>query len=252
MANYRHIAPFLLANPFHATPHQMSGLDADYMQIVPFIRNVEGGLSKAKTDSASKDPVPDGSGYHTNKGITWATLKSWQQKLGIKTIAELIKVFYEMPDHVWLKIYKSGYWDPIKGDQIKSQAFADMLVDWAYTSGPGTAIKKTQEFFKLPVTRVMDAKTLQTINSISNEQALIDSFSRFKKNWYLSLPGQQANYKGWANRLDKLYTTVKTKVVATVQQNSGIITTGLVAITTVIVLYAVFKKTKPQPIQSKQ
>lgn len=204
---------------------------ANYLDIVPFIRKAEGGLSKAKTDTASKDPVPDGSGYHTNKGVTWTTFKSFQSRLGIKTTADLIKMFYAMPDSVWLMIYKTGYWDVIKGDQIKSQAFADTLVDWAYAAGPGRAIQKTQQFFNLPVTYKMDEATLKAINSIMpNEAAIVKKFSDYKKNWYLSLPNQQANYKGWANRLDALYSTVSKKISQTVKENPvsvGLIGVGL-------------------------
>jgi hypothetical protein len=36
-----------------------------------YIKKWEGGLSKDSRDQAAKDPVPDGSGYHTNIGITW-------------------------------------------------------------------------------------------------------------------------------------------------------------------------------------
>jgi lysozyme family protein len=217
MANPRNIIPFMRTYPFVVHRNGLSGLDADYQQIIPFIRKAEGGLSKAKTDTASKNPVPDGSGYHTNKGVTWTTLQSFQQKLGIKTTAELVKVFYAMPDNVWFTIFKTGYWDPIKGDQIKSQAFADILVDWAYAAGPGRAIQKTQQFFNLPVTYKMDDATLKAINSITNEADTIKKFADYKKNWYLTLPNQEANYKGWANRLDNLYATVKDKVSQAVQ-----------------------------------
>jgi hypothetical protein len=36
-----------------------------------YILKWEGGLSKHPRDSAARHPLPDGSGYHTNKGITW-------------------------------------------------------------------------------------------------------------------------------------------------------------------------------------
>ena len=47
---------------------------ADYRLIIPFIKSKEGGLSKETSDTASADKVPDGSGYHTNKGITWTKI----------------------------------------------------------------------------------------------------------------------------------------------------------------------------------
>lgn len=187
---------------------------ANYKTIIPFIRKVEGGLSKAKTDSASSYPVPDGSGYHTNKGVTWKTLESWKVRLGINDLQSLIKTFYAMPDGVWENIYKWGYWDPIWGDKINSQALADTLVDWAWGAGPGRAIQKLQQFLKLSETNKMNDATLLALNNAtaSNEALFLQQFSDYKKAWYLSLKNQEANYAGWANRLNQLYDLAKTKV----------------------------------------
>lgn len=211
---------------------------ANYKEIIPFILKAEGGLSKAKTDSASTDPVPDGKGYHTNKGITWTTLKKFQSKLGVSQPV-LIKVFYSMPESVWSMIFKLGYWDAVKGDQIKSQAIADTLVDWAWASGATTAIRKLQQFLRLPINSRMDSNTLQRINSISDEATFLKDFSAFKKQWYLSLPNQSANYKGWASRLDNLYDSLKTKVT----ENKGTIAITLTAsFAAGVVLYLAFRK----------
>jgi lysozyme family protein len=210
---------------------------ANYKEIIPFILQAEGGLSKAKTDKASLDLVPDGKGFHTNKGITWTTLKKYQSRLGVSQDM-LIQIFYMMPQHVWEMVFKLGYWDAMKGDQIKSQAIADTLVDWAWTSGPVTAIRKLQQFMRVPVNSRMDARTLQRLNAISDEGSFLKSFSDFKKQWYLTLPNQSANYEGWAKRLDRLYESVKTKVV----ENKGsiaLVATGVVA--TGVLLYMVFR-----------
>ncbi len=83
---------------------------ANYKNIIPFIQQQEGGLSKAITDTASAHPVPDGSGYHTNKGITWQT---WSGVFG--TGADSIQRFYNMSEEDWETIYKKYYWDSING-----------------------------------------------------------------------------------------------------------------------------------------
>lgn len=201
---------------------------ANYKAIIPFIRKVEGGLSKAKTDSASSYPVPDGSGYHTNKGITWKTLESWKVRLGIMDPPSLIKTFYSMPDDVWEKIYKWGYWDPIQGDRITSQALADTLVDWAWGAGPGRAIQKLQQFLKLPQTNKMNEATLQALNNATttNEAKFLHDFSAYKKAWYLSLKNQEANYAGWANRLNQLYDVAKAKIGTGGTVAGGLLITG--------------------------
>jgi hypothetical protein len=66
---------------------------ANYLLFVPVLKKYEGGLSKAKTDTASKNPVPDGSGYHTNKGITWSTFKAMAQTIDYTATPTL---FYQM------------------------------------------------------------------------------------------------------------------------------------------------------------
>lgn len=182
---------------------------ANYKLIIPFIKRVEGGLSKAKTDTASKNPVPDGSGYHTNKGITWSSFTGLAKSLGYSATPEL---FYKMPDDVWSKIFKRGYWDAIRGDEITSQGMADTLVDWAWASGPGTAINKLREFYGMPKGFTMTNDLLKRVNKTTSSE--LKAFSEYKKKWYLSLPGQTANYKGWANRLDELYKIVSSYSVS--------------------------------------
>lgn len=181
---------------------------ADYKQIVPWIKKWEGGLSKATTDSASSYPVPDGSGYHTNKGVTWRTFESLGSKLGYTPTPAL---FYQMPDDIWGKIFKQGYWDPIGGDKINSQGIAETIADWGWGAGPGTAVKNVKKYLGVAQTTTMDTATINLINS-KNEKQLHDGLSAFKKNWYLTLPNQSANYNGWANRLNDLYKVTVGKI----------------------------------------
>ena len=121
-----------------------------------------------------------------------------------------------MPESIWEKVFKWGYWDVIRGDEIKSQAVADILVDWAWGAGPGTAVKKVRDFLSMPAAYVMDVKTLQAINAATStkqtEGEFVTRLAAYKKNWYLSLPNQQANYAGWAARLDRLYQEAIAKV----------------------------------------
>ena len=91
-----------------------------------YIKKWEGGLSKNPKDSASKHPVPDGSGYHTNMGVTWAT---WQFHFG-----KDIQGFYAMPFDKWKKVYLF-YWNLVGGASISSQIITEFLADWAWASG---------------------------------------------------------------------------------------------------------------------
>lgn len=206
---------------------------ADYTTIVPFILQEEGGLSKAQTDSARLDPVPDGSGYHTNRGVTWTTWKEFAPSLGYSDLSTSIKAWYAMSATDWGTIFKAGYWNEILGDGIKSQGAAEVLADWAWMSGPGTAVKNLQHFLNAWLPQMgksmplvedggMGPNTLNALNQATaiNEKKFITDFSTYRGNWLKSLPKQDANQAGWASRVAALEafalsTTGKT-IIATV------------------------------------
>lgn len=183
---------------------------ADLNLLIPKIKKLEGGLSKAKTDSASKDPVPDGSGYHTNKGITWKTFKAMAPVLGYTASPTL---FYKMPDNIWTAILKKGYWDRVCGDALRSQSIAEMLTDaiWAGAYNAIYAIKEVQRElnnygYNLSVDGIMGAKTVAAINDSllhGLEKTILTAAYNGRKKHFEMLGG--ANLTGWMNRLNSLY-----------------------------------------------
>jgi len=118
---------------------------ANYRLIIPHILQSEGGLSKNPNDNASAYPVPDGSGYHTNKGVTWKTFVDLASKIGYTATP---KLFYAMPSDIWGKIYKLGYWDQFRGDTIQAQAVANMFADGFWIGGGAKQVKAVQTFLK--------------------------------------------------------------------------------------------------------
>lgn len=100
--------------------------------VIDFIKLKEGGLSKDPNDSASKNPVPDGSGNHTNKGITWKTFNTLGNRLGYN--GNDIKLFYEMPLSIWTKIYKEIYLSPFTAYTLSPLANYYLSL-WAWGSG---------------------------------------------------------------------------------------------------------------------
>lgn len=118
---------------------------ADFKRIIPLIKVKEGGLSKDPKDNAARRPVPDGSGNHTNKGITWGTFVDNAKALGYQPTTAL---FYQMPDNVWERIFKRLYWDAINGDNINSLGVAFAMTDFAFNSGPGNAARVMQQTLK--------------------------------------------------------------------------------------------------------
>jgi lysozyme family protein len=183
---------------------------ANYLNIIPFIREVEGGLSKNPKDKASKYPVPDGSGYHTNKGITWQT---WANAFG--STQPSIYGFYKMSDENWKYIFKKYYWDSIQGDQIKSQRIADILVNWVWGSGGYTPVKTLQSILGIKQDGGFGKNTLLALNN-ANENDVYNKFKYLQTKFFTDL-GNQSDYsvfkEGWLNRLKKLFSLTDSQTI---------------------------------------
>lgn len=181
---------------------------ANYLHLVPFIKKAEGGLSKNPADAASTNPVPDGSGYHTNVGVTWST---WCSMFG--SDAGSIQRFYAMSDEDFGAILKKLYWDPILGDQINSQRTADMILDWNYNSGRFYSSADTQDILIHSFGQHIgeDGKfgpaTIAAINAVDEPtlyQDLIDRRLQFFEQCVTAHPTNSVFLQGWKNRISAL------------------------------------------------
>lgn len=168
-----------------------------------FILKWEGGLSKDKNDTASANTVPDGSGYHTNKGITWAV---WNHTFGND-----IKGFYEMQPKKWLLIYKK-YFDAVGGDYINSQRIAELFADWCWGSGTYAQFGMQKWLNKNGYKLVFDGKvgqtTLSALNNLienNTEKWVFDSIYAYRIEWIKGLPQFKTFGKGWMRRLNDFY-----------------------------------------------
>ncbi len=200
--------------------------------IVPHILAHEGGLSRAKTDSASAHPAPftttakdssagyklvTASDWHTNKGITWQTFSGNAAKLGYKASQPTWEL---MPAWVWQKIYKLLYWDAIKGDQLKSQAIANILAEWTWASG-NWGVKNLQQVLNrepfnagLVVDGSMGPKTLEATNKADQTKLyalLTAEYADFINK--ISTGSNAPNKIGWMNRFNDLLEFTKPYVV---------------------------------------
>lgn len=184
---------------------------ANYKNIVTHTLYHEGGKSKDPDDNAARNPVPDGSGYHTNKGVTWSSFVALAPKVGYTPTASL---FYTMPTEIWLKIFKLGYWDKVGGDGIKSQAVADMLAQRAWGSGSSKANSMIQQLlnqfgYKVAITGVTNSQTVNAINQATNsklkEQKFYDAFFHKNMDWLKSLSDWPKYKNGWTKRMNSLY-----------------------------------------------
>lgn len=165
----------------------------------------EGGLSKATTDTASRNPSPyvhNGvTGWHTNKGVTYSTFVSASKKFGFENNANN---FINMSDAIWNKIAKGLYWDNLNLDQLKSNGVAFQLFSWNWGAGTGWFPRMKRFLTSKGIEWNGKSSSLSdAINKLlekQGEQKTIADLDIQQKEYYTSL-NQPANIKGWINRI---------------------------------------------------
>lgn len=157
----------------------------------PFILRWEGGFVD--------DPLDRGGA--TNKGITIGTFRNFYGK---EATVEQLK---NITDEQWLHIFKCGFWDKWKADDINNQSIADIVVDWAWASGTVTSIKQVQKILGVAVDGIVGNDTLTAINT-ADQCTLFDKIHsrriEFVENIVKRDPSQTRFLKGWKNRINSL------------------------------------------------
>lgn len=158
---------------------------------MPFILKWEGGFVN--------DPLDRGGA--TNKGVTIGTFRQFYGKDA--TVEQLRNI----TDQQWLHIFKNGYWDRFRADEIKSQSVANICVDWAWGSGPVTAAKRVQQLLGVKVDGIVGLKTLAAINRM-DAKSLFYAIKSARLSFVYGIVEQshsQARFlKGWCNRINDL------------------------------------------------
>jgi hypothetical protein len=143
-------------------------------KIAAYIKRMEGGLGRGQEDNAAKYPAPwayqGKTGWHTNKGVTYAVFEANGKKLGYEVNA---KNFFEMPDVIWWKIFNNVFlaqWNLSKIDHLpRIQA---VIISWAWNSGNAGAEKYLARFQR-------DYFKVQDSNITKLE--IIDNFNKYVK-----------------------------------------------------------------------
>lgn len=162
---------------------------ADIEKFVPFIKKWEGGWAND----------PDDAGGCTMMGVTIGTYRKYYGN--DKTCNDLRFITQKE----WTNIFKKGYWDKMKGDEIVSQAVAELCVDMAWGSGPTTSIKKIQRALGLKDDGIIGQKTLAALNGDARQT--FDTLYVMRYNWFLAIAKRGNNkkfLKGWLRRLEDL------------------------------------------------
>ena len=164
---------------------------ADYKKMIPWIKKWEGGYAND----------PDDAGGCTMRGITIATYRHFFGNN--KTCNDLKNI----TDTEWEFIFKTGFWDPWKADQIENQAIAEICVQMGWGSGVKTAIKKVQSTLGLTADGIVGPKTLARLNR-EDKEATFDKLWYMRFDWLLDIAQLRNNkkyLKGWLKRLSTMH-----------------------------------------------
>lgn len=159
---------------------------ANYEKLKPIVLKWEGGYA-SNIDGKTC----------TMKGVTLATFRKYFGRN--KNCYNLKRI----TDEQWDYIFKNGYWDRWKADSIESQAIANLLVDWVWTSGV-YGIKFPQQVLGVVSDGIVGKKTLAAINEHPNKRLLFEQlWNRRKRHFQMIAKGSKAKFlNGWLNRLN--------------------------------------------------
>ena len=160
---------------------------ADAHKLIPFILRWEGGFVND----------PDDAGGATNKGITIATFRQFYGAAA--TVSQLKKI----TDEQWFHIFKVGYWDRWRADEIESQSVANIVVDWVWASGV-YGITQVQKILGVTPDGIVGPKTLAALNGRPADplfHQIRAARIAFVENIVRRKPSQKKFLNGWKNRI---------------------------------------------------
>lgn len=168
---------------------------ADYRPLVPFIRKWEGGFVN--------DPYDKGGA--TNAGVTIVTYRAYRKSKGYA--ATTVDDLKRMSSAEWREIFKTLYWDRWRGDDIRSQSVANILVDWIWASGVW-GIKIPQRLLGVAVDGVVGPATLDALNA-HDPQKVFDTVMSARVQFIDDIcrrtPTNERFRRGWMNRLNDIH-----------------------------------------------
>lgn len=141
---------------------------ADILKLYPIIKKWEGGFVDDPADA----------GGATNKGVTLATYRNYckLKKKPMPTIADLKAITEETV----IDILRTFYWNPCKGDDIRNQSVANLIVNSCWGTGMGY-MKIIQGVLCVKQDGVVGPVTLAAINNANQRELFTKLWNRRKK-----------------------------------------------------------------------
>lgn len=168
--------------------------------LAPFILSFEGGWSDHPNDHGGK----------TNMGVTLTTWKSvgYDKNMDRNIDADDLRIISR--EDVINRVMRPWFWDRLRADQINSQAVANIIVDWAWMSGPVNVAKRVQALLGVKTDGVFGPITLNAINT-AKPYNLFCNIWQLRDNFYKGIINKdqsQAKFKnGWYRRLYAIHFT---------------------------------------------
>ena len=139
---------------------------------------------------------PADPGGATMKGVTLKTYSDW---LGRPASKEELR---NIPDDHLKTIYKTRYWDAVRGDDLPS-GLDHAVFDLAVNSGPGRAVRMLQSAVGATPDGALGPKTLAAVKA-QDTVTLIDTYQRNRQRFLEALPTFATFGKGWTRRVNEV------------------------------------------------
>jgi lysozyme family protein len=140
-----------------------------------------------------KDP-----GGETNLGVTKRVYEEWCMTQDLVT-----KDMKELTVEDVAPIYKKGYWDKMKGDDLPSGL--DLCVfDFGVNAGPGRSAKYLQTMIGTVADGGIGPNTLKAVDAYVEEHGIekaVENFQEARQGYYEKLSTFDTFGKGWTRRV---------------------------------------------------
>jgi hypothetical protein len=160
-------------------------------KLIPFILKKEGGLTSNLNDPASSFPSPTPQKYHTNKGVTYKTFTTLASKLNY---APTVDNFLKMPNDIWLKIFKQGYYNNVTQPNLTPLLKAYLSL-WLWGGWNRKVVTNNQ------VLNILSS----SLSEIDKLQKLMELRKYYFNEIAKANPKLKIYLKGWINNIKAFY-----------------------------------------------
>lgn len=170
---------------------------ADFQKYIPILKQVEGGYQNLAGDKGNYNSL--GQRVGTNFGIS---ARFYEGIIGRPpTVADMKAIKFSDA----LVIYKKYFWDDVHGDQLNSQAVANLVADHAINGGEGSIGKIVQRILvnqfgkELVIDGDIGPATAAAMNSV-DQKKLFDLIKEGRRIYYETRDSEFVDT--WLDRLN--------------------------------------------------